>query len=87
MNKQDLKSLLENIYTALTEDDSLPISPQEEIELGLRFDQTIQDLIDRRREWDIPPVVVPPKPTPQLHWEWDGTILIYWLLPYTPSSA
>jgi len=85
MNKHELKSLLENIYTALTEAD-VPQSSPMELELGLRFDQTIRDLRDRQREWDIPPVVVPPKPTPQHHWEWDGYNLRYWLFPYTPSG-
>jgi hypothetical protein len=77
MNKHELKSLLENIYTALTEES---VSPDPPMELGLRFDP--HDPYDQE-----PPTVLPPKPTPQWHWEWDGTNLRYWLLPYTPSSA
>ena len=74
MNKQELKSLLENIYTALTEAD-VPQSSPIAMEVGLRFGV------------DDPHPEPPSKPTPQWHWEWDGTNLRYWLLPYTPSRA
>ena len=74
MNKQELKSLLENIYHLLAEADSPQSSPWE-LEVGQRF-----DVHDPYRK-------PPSKPTPQHHWEWDGTNLRYWLLPYTPSRA
>jgi len=82
MNKYELKSLLENIYSALTEADSPQSSPMEMEDglLRIRFNYP------ETQEHDPHPEP-PSKPTPQWHWEWDGTNLRYWLLPYTPSRA
>ena len=97
MNKQELKSLLENIYEAMI----LPTLGDQYLNNPgllnptptLSSQSSPMELevglrFDTHYPYPEPPPKPkpPPKPTPQWHWEWDGTNLRYWLLPIQPHN-